>query len=503
MPGPSHGHGVEHVEQHVGPQVVGILPRGLAESLLQRADSTLGENGVVPDEQGQQIVQVPQRVVHGRGRHQHQLLGRLSQEQPPQRLGAPRVGIAEHMGLIHHHHRVVVGTVAEVLPFAAQLPVVEEFLEGNVLKVKLVVVGESFPHPVAQRGRRDQEHPLPPVLHRLPDQLAGNEGLAQAHAIGEQHAVVLAQDSPGAPQAVALERGQPDDRVAGLLLLQFPPIQLPKDTQVDQVGRILLVSLRVDRRQVERLGLFPKVVEPLLHLPHGRGVVAAEVQFQVAGQSGGREVARPGDNPLVVGEDERLAVQEPLLVAADFDRARFQQRQQPANGGLRRRGELQQVPVPQQPGIVGADGFMDHAGIEPGERFADLAGRPGRWRRRLGTQQQPHLGQAFEAVGQQPEPFRVEVAAGDGKFDGPRVGLGQPVQMAAQRRHQRVAVAIIDELGFHDLPHFLRFLPFLPVGLLGSAGFFASIAFNDSFIAFSITSRAKGDLESTRRICSS
>ena len=56
----------------------------------------------------------------------------------------------------------------------------------------------------------------------------------------------------------------------------------------------------------------------------------------------------------------------------------------------------------------------------------------------------------------------------------------------------------------HDPLHFFfRFLFFGPAGLLGSAAFFASMAFNDSFIALSTTSRANGDRESTRRICSS
>jgi len=50
-----------------------------------------------------------------------------------------------------------------------------------------------------------------------------------------------------------------------------------------------------------------------------------------------------------------------------------------------------------------------------------------------------------------PQPFRVELVAGDGKFDRLRVGVAQPVQVPSQRRHKGVAVAVIDEFGLHGL----------------------------------------------------
>ena len=107
------------------------------------------------------------------------------------RLGPPRVGVAEHVGFVHHHHRVVIGTIAEVSAPASQLPAVEKLLERDILQVKPLLVAKLFPHSVAQCGARDQEHPLPPVLHGLPNQLAGNERLTQAHTIGEEHAAEL------------------------------------------------------------------------------------------------------------------------------------------------------------------------------------------------------------------------------------------------------------------------------------------------------------------------
>jgi len=55
--------------------------------------------------------------------------------------------------------------------------------------------------------------------------------------------------------------------------------------------------------------------------------------------------------------------------------------------------------------------------------------------------------QPFELVGQEPEPFGIEVPAGDRQLDRPGVRLGQPIQVTAQGRHQRVAVAVVDKFG--------------------------------------------------------
>ena len=77
-----------------------------------------------------------------------------------------------------------------------------------------MVVEEFAPRPVAQGGGRDDQHALAALLDVLLDDRAADVGLAEPDAIGDDNAVVVAEDALGAPHAVALEARQVDAGVA-------------------------------------------------------------------------------------------------------------------------------------------------------------------------------------------------------------------------------------------------------------------------------------------------
>lgn len=142
MPRPPHRHCVEHVKKNVGPQVVRIFLRSFLEPFFQRPDAAIRKRRIVPNEQGQQIVQVPQRVVDRRGCQQHQLFGRLAQQQPPQGCRAACLRVAERLRLVHDDHRVLVQATFQVGLTPAQLGIVKQLLVGNDFQVQLLSAGE-------------------------------------------------------------------------------------------------------------------------------------------------------------------------------------------------------------------------------------------------------------------------------------------------------------------------------------------------------------------------
>ena len=112
------------------------------------------------------------------------------------------------MGLVDHHHGVLVDSRTELdLGCVVRIESVvgHELLVGDQLRRQHVLAHEGSPRAVPQGGRRDHQHPLAAVHGGLPDQLAREERLAEAHLVGDEDAVALGQDAPGPPQPVRLE----------------------------------------------------------------------------------------------------------------------------------------------------------------------------------------------------------------------------------------------------------------------------------------------------------
>ena len=82
---------------------------------------------------------------------------------------------------------------------------------------------ERLPHRVLEGGRDQDQCPLAVALRRLGDQLAGQEGLAEAHLVREECATPGVDDPPDPRHAVALESRQSQDRVIFGILVPGNP----------------------------------------------------------------------------------------------------------------------------------------------------------------------------------------------------------------------------------------------------------------------------------------
>src|SRR5262249_1695870 len=105
----------------------------------------------------------------------------------------------------------------------------------------------------------------------------------------------------------------------GGLALKLVAVTFPKDTQINEVGRVLREARFVDGREVERRSVGPEFLEPSFDAASHLRLIMAEVQLQVAGQTGGCEVGRPGDDAIPVREEVGFAVKEPLLIPPNLD----------------------------------------------------------------------------------------------------------------------------------------------------------------------------------------
>src|SRR5207249_10692845 len=101
---------------------------------------------------------------------------------------------------------------------------------------------ECRPRAVTQGGRGDEQGALPLVFNRLPDDLAADESLSEPDTIGNQHAVILLQDSLGAKDAVVLKSCGRDECFVLSLGFQFVLVTLPEHAQINQVRVIGFVS---------------------------------------------------------------------------------------------------------------------------------------------------------------------------------------------------------------------------------------------------------------------
>ena len=157
---------------------------------------------------------------------------------------AVRLVVAEVVALVDQDHvGVAVGCGVERVP--AQLLHADD-LGGDGGAGQL-----PLPH-LPQRGRADDDGLLAAVVGEVLQQLLADPGLAQAHGVGDQHAVVAGQDAAGLLDGVLLELGQVHGAAAELrgvfaeLLLEV----LVQGLGVDLVGRVLL---RAELAGVEQL----------------------------------------------------------------------------------------------------------------------------------------------------------------------------------------------------------------------------------------------------------
>src|SRR3989442_10693923 len=84
---------VQQVKEHFRLEGEWIARGGSLESTLERRDSDVGEHRVVADEVGQQLIEVPQTVIHRRGGHEDDLLRWITPQERTQGLSTARIGV--------------------------------------------------------------------------------------------------------------------------------------------------------------------------------------------------------------------------------------------------------------------------------------------------------------------------------------------------------------------------------------------------------------------------
>src|SRR5581483_5773081 len=298
---------------------------------------------------------------------------------------------------------------------------------------------ERSPGSVAERCRRDKQHPLTPFDDRLTDQLAGDERLAKPDLVGHKDAVVLGEDPLCAPQTVLLKAGEMDDAAAagGCFQGELVAVAFPQHPQIDQIRRVRFEPRLIQRSQVIQLRLLPQVVEPAAHLLDHRRCEVAEHELEVLRQPGVGEVGAAGDHTVVGGEgDERLAVQETVAQPPHLDLVGAQPVDQPVATGRVLEREPEQVAVEPQLVLVHLECM---AKLLPfGARLAEFAYATLRLRR-LGAEKNPHLRRMIELRRQQHVSAEVEV----GRCDVELVRLGKRLAQLAQIGADAVADTLL------------------------------------------------------------
>src|SRR5271157_5053175 len=94
---------IQNIKQGIRFQVIRVLLHCIGEFLLERADTQISKFCVMLDEVVQQSVEVPQRIIDGRGGHQNELLGRSSLEEFTQRSGTNCVRVSKGLSFIHYN----------------------------------------------------------------------------------------------------------------------------------------------------------------------------------------------------------------------------------------------------------------------------------------------------------------------------------------------------------------------------------------------------------------
>ena len=136
----------------------------------------------------------------------------------------------------------------------------------------VALASSSLPH-FPQRGRADDHGLLAAVVGEVFEQLLADPGLAQAHGIGDQHAVVAGQDAAGLLDGILLELGQVHGAAAqlrGVLAKLFLEVFV-QGLGVDLVGRVLLRAELAGVQQLDQVVLEIHRVGPLPLVPAPSG----------------------------------------------------------------------------------------------------------------------------------------------------------------------------------------------------------------------------------------
>ena len=102
VPGPSHRGRVEDVEEGVRTEREGVFVGRFLKPLLERGDAAVREDRVVADEVGEEVVEVPERVVHRRRGEEEDLPRWIAAQKLPQRTRTLRVRVPEGVRLVDH-----------------------------------------------------------------------------------------------------------------------------------------------------------------------------------------------------------------------------------------------------------------------------------------------------------------------------------------------------------------------------------------------------------------
>ena len=358
--------------------------------------------GVLAQEEADQVVEVPQRVVDRRRRQQQQVPPPAEHQRPQGRRPRRRIGIPVVVGLVDDHELILVERALQVLlPClrtlrVPKLPVARELLERQALDEQLIRAQELLPRGVPQRRGADQQGPLSPLPVDLED-LTRDERLSQADLVGDDAPPRLPNQPERAGHSVFLKAGERqvvvDRGVVGDLLA----IQAPEHVNEDLPGPPRPKDHLEDVRQVVGLGLLPQLVEPRPRPLDDGPVVAPEVELQVVAQARRGQVRRAGDDALRGAErfaprcqDVRLGVQECPLIAPHLHFAAAKRRDERAQRRRAGPGVRQPIALPAQAVVHSA---QTRAKPTPFECPGRLSERPGRRpiRRAVRPQQQSNI----------------------------------------------------------------------------------------------------------------
>ena len=215
---------------------------GPAEVGVEVADARFPEVvGPALREQPDLIRQVVQVVVDRRGREQDDLLvfavpapAAVQLDHRVQGQVAVGLVVAEVVRLVEQDHvGIAVGRGIERIP--------AKLLHADDLGGDGGAGQFSLPH-LPQGGRADDDGLLAAVVGEVFEELLADPGLAQAHGVGDQHAIVAGQDAAGLLDGILLELGQVHGAAAqlrGVLAKLFLEV-LVQRLRVDLVGRVLL-----------------------------------------------------------------------------------------------------------------------------------------------------------------------------------------------------------------------------------------------------------------------
>ena len=202
------GRFVQHIKEHIGPQSIGVLVSGGLEASPQRSYALAREGGIVPDKIGQQVVQIPERIIDRRGGHQHQLLWRMPLQHPAQGAHISCIRITQRVRFVNDDHLVLIDREAQaVLARAAERRQHRELLIRQHLELHAVLILEPVPGAIAQYGGRNQQDALTLLIDDVPDEFAADESFAQADAISDDHAIVVIKNAAGAEETIVLKAG--------------------------------------------------------------------------------------------------------------------------------------------------------------------------------------------------------------------------------------------------------------------------------------------------------